>query len=439
MTHDLIVIGSGPGGYPAAAAAAAQGAKVLLIERGQPGGTCLNRGCIPTKCLARTAEVALTVAEAERFGINAAAPATVDYARAVARKDEVVAGLREGVRAVLAKVEVIEGEARFVGSAPLTVAVGAEEYSAPKVIVATGSAPARLNVPGAELAMTSDEILNITELPASLAVIGGGVIGLEFASIFAALGVEVTVIEYCKEILPPFDAEIAKRLRMALKKRGITFITGAGVTALRPGIEIDYEAKGKTATITAQAALMAVGRRPVMPEGMDKLPGVEITRRGVTVDPQTMQTGLEGLYAVGDVNGICQLAHAATAQGLRAVGEKVDLEPVPAAVFTVPEAAMTGMTEQQAVDAGFTVKIGKATFRGNGKALAEGDSEGLVKVVIDAATGRILGAHILGPHAADLIHELSLAIAAGVTADAVHEAVHAHPTLAETVAHACHA
>ncbi len=437
MTHDLIVIGSGPGGYPAAAAAAAQGAKVLLIERGEPGGTCLNRGCIPTKCLARTAEVALTAADASRFGIEVAGY-TVDYPRAVARKDEVVAGLREGVRAVLAKVEVVEGEARFTAAEPLTVAVGNDQYSAPKVIVATGSAPARLNVPGAELAMTSDDILQLTSLPASLAVIGGGVIGLEFASIFAALGVEVTVIEYCKEILPPFDAEIAKRLRMALKKRGITFVTGAGVTALRPGIEIDYEAKGKTTTITAEAALMAVGRKPVIPEGME-MPGVEITRRGVTVDPTTMETGLKGLFAVGDVNGICQLAHAATAQGLRAVGQKVDLEPVPAAVFTVPEAAMTGLTEQQALDAGYNVKIGKATFRGNGKALAEGETEGLVKVVIDANSGRILGAHILGPHAADLIHELSLAIAAGVTAETLHQAVHAHPTLAETVAHACQA
>ncbi len=434
--RDLIVIGSGPGGYPAAAAAAARGEKVTVIERGMPGGTCLNRGCIPTKCLARTAEVALTVAESQVFGIDTAGPAVIDYARAVERKDNVINGLREGVKAVLSGVEVIEGEARIVSANPLTVAVGDQTLTAAKVIIATGSEPARLPVPGAELAMTSDEILNLRELPASLAVIGGGVIGLEFASIFSALGVDVTVVEYCKEILPPFDAEIAKRLRMALKKRGVNIIVGAQVTAIREGLEVDYTAKGKTSFVAAEAVLMAVGRRPVIPAGLDTIAGVEVTRRGITVDPQTMQTGCPGLYAVGDVNGICQLAHAATAQGLRAVGENVDLEPVPAVVFTVPEAAMTGMTEQQAIDAGYEVRIGKATFRSNGKALAEGDAEGMVKTVIDAKTGRLLGAHILGLHAADLIHELSLAIAAGVTADQVHRAVHAHPTLAETVAHA---
>lgn len=434
--RDLIVIGSGPGGYPAAAAAAARGEKVILIERGEPGGTCLNRGCIPTKCLARTAEVALTVGSAAEFGIDTAGTPVIDYARAVERKDGVVAGLREGVRGVLAGVEVITGEARMAGADPLTVAVGDDLYTAPRVIIATGSEPARLPVPGADLAMTSDEILSLQVLPASLAVIGGGVIGLEFASIFAALGVSVTVLEYCKEVLPPFDAEIAKRLRMALKKRGVNIIVGAQVTGIREGLEVDYTAKGKTSFVAAEAVLMAVGRKPVVPTGLDTIPGVEVTRRGITVDPQTMLTGCPGLYAVGDVNGICQLAHAATAQGLRAIGENVDLEPVPAVVFTVPEAAMTGMTEQQAIDAGYDIKIGKATFRSNGKALAEGDPEGMVKTVIDAKTGRILGAHILGLHAADLIHELSLAITAGVTADQIHRAVHAHPTLAETVAHA---
>lgn len=434
--RDLIIIGSGPGGYPAAAAAAARGEKVTVIERGFPGGTCLNRGCIPTKCLARTAEVALTVGHAADFGIDTAGKPVIDYARAVERKDTVIDGLRDAVRGVLSGVEVVEGEAVFAGGSPLTVAVGTELYTAPRVIIATGSEPARLPVPGAELAMTSDEILDMRQLPASLAVIGGGVIGLEFASIFAALGVSVTVLEYCKEVLPPFDAEIAKRLRMALKKRGVNIIVGAQVTGIRQGLEVDYEAKGKTSFVAAEAVLMAVGRKPVVPQGLDAIEGVEITRRGITVDPQTMMTGCPGLYAVGDVNGICQLAHAATAQGLRAVGETVDLEPVPAVVFTVPEAAMTGLTEQRAIDAGYDVKIGKSTFRSNGKALAEGDPEGMVKTVIDAKTGRLLGAHILGLHAADLIHELSLAITAGVTADQVQRAVHAHPTLAETLTRA---
>lgn len=431
---DLIVIGSGPGGYPAAAAVAATGAKVVVIERGEPGGTCLNRGCIPTKCLCRTAEVALTVASASEFGVNTSAPA-IDYGRAVDRKDEVVAGLRQGVMGVLSGVEYVQGEAEIVSADPLTVRVGDETYSAPKVIVATGSAPAMLGIPGAELAMTSDEILSMRTLPATLAVIGGGVIGLEFASIFAALGVQVTVIEYCKEILPPFDAEVAKRLRTALKKRGINFTLGAEVTAIRPGFEVEYTAKGKTAVVNAEAVFMAVGRKPVLPKGIE-LTGVEITRRGIAVNPETMATTCPGLYAVGDVNGICQLAHAATAQGLRAIGQDVDLTPVPAAVFTVPEAAMSGLTQEQAEAAGFNIRVGKAMFRSNGKALAEGEPEGLVKVIIDADNDRILGCHIVGPHAADLIHEVSIAIAAGITASRLHKAVHAHPTLAETLAHA---
>ena len=423
---DLIVIGCGPGGYPAAAAAASDGLNVAIVERGELGGTCLNRGCIPTKCLCRTADVMLTAREAAHFGILTDEP-KVDYPAAVARKDAVLNDLRQGVESLLQNVTVIKGEARFCDHN--VIEVNLEHYTANKFIIATGSRPAVLPIEGAELALTSDEILAMTELPESLVVIGGGVIGLEFASIFNALGVKVSVVEYCPEILPNFDAEVAKRLRTSLKRRGIDFNLGAAVKAIRPGGIVVFDQKGKEKEVQGAQVLMAVGRRPVIPEGLD----CELNRGAIKVNPDTFETSIPGIYAIGDVNGICQLAHVATAQGLRVVGRDVEVAPVPAAVFTFPEAATVGITEDAALTQGYDIRVGKATFRSNGKALAMGETDGLVKVVVDNATGLILGASIVGPHAADLIHELSLAMTAGIAAAKVAAAVHAHPTLAEVL------
>ena len=423
---DLIVIGCGPGGYPAAAAAASDGLNVAIVERGELGGTCLNRGCIPTKCLCRTADVMLTAREAAHFGILTDEP-KVDYPAAVARKDAVLNDLRQGVESLLQNVTVIKGEARFCDHN--VIEVNLEHYTANKFIIATGSRPAVLPIEGAELALTSDEILAMTELPESLVVIGGGVIGLEFASIFNALGVKVSVVEYCPEILPNFDAEVAKRLRTSLKRRGIDFNLGAAVKAIRPGGIVVFDQKGKEKEVQGAQVLMAVGRRPVIPEGLD----CELNRGAIKVNPDTFETSIPSIYAIGDVNGICQLAHVATAQGLRVVGRDVEVAPVPAAVFTFPEAATVGITEDAALTQGYDIRVGKATFRSNGKALAMGETDGLVKVVVDNATGLILGAAIVGPHAADLIHELSLAMTAGIAAAKVAAAVHAHPTLAEVL------
>ena len=249
---DIIIIGAGPGGYETAARAAATGKKVTLIERGHLGGTCLNRGCIPTKALCRSAEVADTIASAAEYGIGAQAPA-VDYAAVAARKDAVVSSLREGVAQVLRDVEVVNGDARFIS--PTEVAVGDAVYSAPVIIVATGSKPARINIPGAEYALTSDEFLELTSLPESVTVIGGGVIGLEFASVLKSFGVDVTVIEGTPEILPPFDAEIAKRLRMALKRRKINVITDAVVKEITPDGGVVYTAKGKEKTVQSAMSM----------------------------------------------------------------------------------------------------------------------------------------------------------------------------------------
>lgn len=431
---DLIVLGAGPGGYETAATAAAMGQNVLLVERDELGGTCLNRGCIPTKALLKSAEVADVIRGASAFGVNVGS-CSMDYAVAVGRKDNVVATLREGVAQMLSGVEVVHGEARFV--APRTIEVDGREYSAMKIIVATGSRPASLPIPGAELTVNSDFMLSTRELPQSIAIIGGGVIGMEFASMLRSFGVEVTVLEYCREILPGFDAEIAKRLRMAMKRRGINVVTSAEVTAVcgsGDGMSriIRYTVKGKEKTIESSMALMAVGRRAVLPAGLE-VQGIEL-KKGFIATSSDMSTNIPGVYAVGDVNGRCLLAHAATAQGRRALGLDVDLEVIPSAVFTNPECAMVGLTQQQAMDRNIDVAVGTSTYRANGKAVASDCPDGLVKIVVDSASGVIIGAHIVGAHASDLIQELAVAISAGLTNRDLTIAIHPHPTLSEIIA-----
>jgi dihydrolipoamide dehydrogenase len=438
VTADLIIIGAGPGGYELAAEQSHKGKNVVLIERDLPGGTCLNRGCIPTKCLCASASTALTIANATQFGINVAA-FTPDYSKAVERMRGIVDGLRDGVRAATAVCNCVQGEASF--NADGNVVVGGEVYSAPQIVIATGSKPAVLPVPGADLTMSSDEFLALDKLPATVAVIGGGVIGLEFASIMAAFGVDVTVIEYCKEILPPFDREIAKRLRTMLTRRGVKFIVGAAVTAIAAGEGnsriVTYNGKKGEETVQADAVLMAVGRRPVLPAGLD-LCGVEVSQRGFIVTDDNMQTTRPGVYAIGDCNGRLMLAHAATAQGRVAVGESVDLSVIPSAVFTSPEAAMAGLTSEQCEAQGIEYKAAKAMFAGNGKAQAMGEGDGLVKVLYCPNSRKLIGCHIVGPHAADLVAETVVAISQGLTVDQLaHHFVHGHPTLSEVVMTAC--
>jgi len=429
---DIIIIGAGPGGYETAARAASAGKKVTLIERGYLGGTCLNRGCIPTKALCRSAEVADTIAAAPEYGIGAQAP-SIDYAAVAARKDAVVASLREGVAELLRDVEVVEGEARFIS--PSEVCVGDKVYTAPVIVVASGSKPSWLNIPGAEYALTSDEFLQLTTLPEAVTVIGGGVIGLEFASVLKSFGVDVTVIEGMPEILPPFDAEIAKRLRMALKRRKINIITDAMVKEIGPDGSVSYIAKGKEKSVGPAMVLMSVGRRPVIPEGLVEA-GAPLTERGflkVDADMMLMKSGETKVYAIGDVNGLCMLAHAATAQGEIVLGLRQSLGPVPSAVFTRPECAMVGLTEAQCAALGKEVRIGRATFQANGKARAMGEPDGMVKTIVSAEDGKLLGCHIVGPHASDLIAEAALAITSGLTSDAIREAIHTHPTLSEVL------
>lgn len=429
---DLIVIGAGPGGYEAAAIGANGGLKTLLIERDQLGGTCLNRGCIPTKCLCRSAEVIELARGAAEYGIAVDDSPRADIPAIIGRKNRVVEELGQGVAMTVAKAQTVTGEAEFTG--PNTLKVNGEEYTAPKIIIATGSTPARLPIPGAELAMDSTALLEIESLPPRLAVIGGGVIGLEFASVFEAFGSEVTVVEYCKEVLPPFDKDIAKRLRMALQKRGVKFHTSAEVTAIEKtdgGFSLKFTQKGKEEAVEADVVLMAVGRRPALPAGLDAA-GIATGKRGIEVNDR-FETSVPGVFAIGDCNGRCLLAHAASAQARVVMGEEMNLDVIPSAVFTMPEAAMAGATEEQLKAEGVEYKTAKALFRANGKAVAMGETDGLLKLIA-APDGRLLGCHICGPHAADLAAEAALAIANRLDANALASTIHAHPTLSEALA-----
>ena len=436
---DLIIIGAGPGGYETAADAAAHGLNVAIVERDQMGGTCLNRGCIPTKALCRNAEVINLMREAEIWGVKTGEMA-FDYAPVFERKEAVVKQLREGVEMLMGApgITAIKGEAILKDAN--TVVVNGEEYSAKNIIIATGSAPRGLPIEGADLAMTSDDILAMETLPKSLCIVGGGVIGMEFAAVFSTFGVEVTVIEYCKEILPPFDKDVAKRLKTVLSKRGIKIITSAavnGITQGEDGLTVTYELKGKPQSVTAEKVLMSVGRQPVLPQGLDTV-GVTVGRRGIEVD-DNMMTNVPGIYAIGDVNGRMMLAHAASAQGLRALhaimgkADDIKLDIVPSAVFTVPELAMVGLTEEQCAEKGMDVTVKKSFFRSNGKAVAMNETDGLIKMIVDNATRQIVGCHICGAHAADLIQEVVTAMNAGATVGLLARSIHGHPTLSEVM------
>ena len=436
---DIIIIGAGPGGYETAADAAAHGLTVAIVERDQMGGTCLNRGCIPTKALCRNAEVINLMREAEVWGVKTGEMA-FDYAPVFERKEAVVKQLREGVEMLMSApgITAIKGKASLKDAN--TVVVNGEEYSAKNIIIATGSAPRGLPIEGADLAMTSDDILAMETLPKSLCIVGGGVIGMEFAAVFSTFGVEVTVIEYCKEILPPFDKDVAKRLKTVLSKRGIKIITSAavnGITQGEDGMTVTYELKGKPQSVTCEKVLMSVGRQPVLPQGLDAV-GVTVGRRGIEVD-DNMMTNVPGVYAIGDVNGRMMLAHAASAQGQRALhailgkADDIKLDIVPSAVFTVPELAMVGLTEEQCAERGMDVTVKKSFFRSNGKAVAMNETDGLLKMIVDNATRQIVGCHICGAHAADLIQEVVTAMNAGATVDLLARSIHGHPTLSEVM------
>ena len=428
----LLIIGAGPGGYETAVEAAKRGMEVTLITEGPLGGTCLNEGCIPTKTFCHYAELI-------EQNLKAGLDCKPSFAAVSERKQTVIEQLRGGIDMLLKNVEVVQGRAQFKDSK--TVVCNGIDYIADKIIIATGSVSASLPVPGAENCITSKEILELKEVPESLCVIGGGVIGLEFASIFRSFGSEVTVLEFCPNILPRFDSDLAKRLKQSLSKRGINIEVQAQVTRI-DGNTVTYIKKEKEFTVQADKILMAVGRRPNT-DGLNlEAAGIDYTRKGITVNDR-FETSVPGIYAIGDVTGGIMLAHAATYQGLHALNaicgqsDSIRFDLIPAAVFTMPEVATVGLTEEQCKEQNLEVRCLKSFYRANGKAVSMDETDGYCKVIVDSG-GRVLGAHIIGAHASDLIHEIATAINLGATLDQLQSIIHAHPTLSEVLQSALH-
>ena len=410
---DLIIIGAGPGGYKAAVYAAKHGLKVTIFEDVYVGGTCLNVGCIPTKTYVHSAT----------------------FAEATERQPQVVEALRGGVETLLShpNITLIREKGVFIDANTVS------GVTAKNIIVATGSSAKLLPIPGADSkqVVTSTELLGLKELPKRLCIIGAGVIGMEFASVFQRFGSEVTVVEYLKECLPMVDGDIAKRLRKLLEKRGITFYMGSGVKAI-DGSSVLFEQKGKEVAVEADVILMATGRKPNVSPDFSNAGFDYDERKGVAVD-ENFETTVKGIYAIGDVNSRQMLAHAAEMQGIHVVNrilgieDKIRFEVMPAAIFTEPEAACVGPTEDQLKESGTAFECHKAFYRANGKALAMNETEGMVKLCCEPEEGRLLSAHVFGAHAADLVQEVTAYITLGATLRQLRETVHIHPTLSEVL------
>lgn len=428
----LLIIGGGPGGYETAVEATKRGLEVTLINEGPLGGTCLNEGCIPTKTFCHYAEL---IEQNLKAGIDCK-PA---FAAAAERKQAVIEQLHGGIDMLLKNVQVVRGKAKFKDTK--TVVCEGQEYTADRIIIATGSVSASLPIPGAENCLTSKEILDLTEVPESVCIIGGGVIGLEFASILSSFGSQVTVLEYCPNILPRFDVDLAKRLKQSLSKRGIGIEVQAQVTRIDDNT-VTYLKKDKEFTVQANMVLMAVGRRPNVESLNLEAAGIDYTRKGITVN-DSFETSVPGIYAVGDVIGGIMLAHAATYQGLHALNvicgrqDSIRFDLIPAAVFTIPEVATIGLTEEQCKEQNLQVRCLKSFYRANGKAVSMDETDGYCKLIV-SESGAILGAHLMGAHASDLIHEIAAVMNLNGTLEQLQSVIHAHPTLSEVLQSALH-
>lgn len=442
VTHfDVVVLGGGPGGYPAAIKAAQAGKKVALIEAKEVGGTCLNRGCIPSKALIENAHTLKKVQQAEQFGIKVGA-VSFDYAQMVKRKDEVVAKVRKGLEGLIAanQISLIRGFGKFIG--PKTIKVQGHDnkiVEGDKIIIATGSEPR--NIPAfpfdQQRILDSTAVLELTTLPKKIAIIGGGIIGCEFASVFNAFGVEVIILEMLPRILPTEGEVVSEALTRAFQKKGIKIETntpvekventGSGVIVKLPG--------GKT--VEADLALVAVGRSM-------NTSGIGLETAGVLVNPNgsitvnaKMETNVPGIYAIGDIASKWWLAHVATHQGLvaarNAVGEKAHMlyDAIPSVIFTDPEIASVGMTLKQALEKGYQASEGAFPFQALGKSQASMETDGFAQVVVDKRTGQILGAQVVGYDASALIGEMAVAVANELTVESLSETIHAHPTVPE--------
>ena len=447
---DVVIIGGGPGGYVSAIKAAHLGLKAVLVEKDKLGGVCLNRGCIPTKALVSTAELLNHLQRAEEFGIQVK-DYSFDFPAIMKRKEMITQRLSSGVGQLMRanQVRVVRGEGQIVepGIVEVADAEGEKEVIKTKnIIIATGSKVMGLPIPGidSEGVITSNEALSLSELPSRILIVGGGVVGIEFAGIFRALGVEVTVVEMLPRILLPIDEEIARRLTQLLKRKGIEIFTDCKVKEIKKAnqnLEVLVSTTDGEKKLETEKVLLAAGRVPELGNIDVQRLGIELDGKAIKVD-EKMRTNIPGIYAVGDVVGKIMLAHVASREGVVAVkniaGKEVlmDYRAVPNCVFSMPEVASVGLTEEEARKENNNIKVSKFPFMANGKALGMGETEGMAKIIADADTSELLGFHILGAHASDLIAEGTLALSMEATAEEIVNTIHAHPTLAETIAEA---
>lgn len=441
--YDVAVIGGGPGGYTAAIRAAQLGAKVCLIEKHRIGGTCLNYGCIPTKALLSSVAALSLVRRAEEFGVQAKDVAA-DYSFMLKRKAEIVQKLSSGIEFLLKswKIDLVRGRGRLLSPQEVRIEEpngGNEQIHANHLILAPGSRPAYIPVFGIDgvQVITSNEALSLPTLPERLIIVGGGVIGCEFACLFSELGVEITILELMPRLIPTEDRQIAQRLAASLKRRGIKIKTKVRITRIEKTSSSVKAILDTGEEIEADKALVSIGRALNTQDlGLEEA-GVSLGSRGEIIVSDKMETSASGVYAIGDAVGKVMLAHVAARQGMIAAAntagktETMDYRAVPSAIFTHPEIGSVGLTEAKAKEAGHKVTVGTFSFMALGKALAQGEAEGSIRVVADAQTDKLLGVQIIGPHATDLIAEAALAIQLGATAEDITRTIHAHPTLAE--------
>jgi dihydrolipoamide dehydrogenase len=442
----LTVVGSGPGGYVAALKAAQLGARVTVVEDDEVGGTCLNWGCIPTKTLIASSELLAKVRELDQFGINASGDISPNLPKIMERKNKVVGIQVKGIRGLFKSwgVELKEGRGLLISQNEVEVTLktgGTERIQTDKIIIATGSRPAM--IPAfpfdGKTVISSNEAITLTDIPKSLLIVGAGVIGCEFACIYRELGTEVTMVEMMERAVATEDHEVSELLERELKKKKIKLLTGVKVDKIETGADGVHAFLSGGTEVVAEKLLVSIGRTFNSDTVGLEAVGIDKGKRGEIIVNGRMETNIPGIYAVGDVTGGMLLAHVASKQGIVAaknsmgMDEVMDYTVVPAAIFTSPEIASVGLREQQAVEKGIQIKTGRFQFRALGKAHAIGEISGFIKIIADAATDRILGGHIIGPHASDLIHEIAVAMHHGLTAGDIADSIHAHPTLSEGI------
>ncbi|GKX27904.1 dihydrolipoyl dehydrogenase [Vallitalea longa] len=449
LQSDITIIGGGPGGYVAAIQAAKLGAKVILIEKDKVGGTCLNYGCIPTKAIVRSSEVYRDLKNHNEYGLHAD-NISVDMKKVIERKSNIVDQLVNGIEYLLDKnnVKVIKGTGKILDANSVFVKSNKQEITVTtkNIIIATGSKTSMIPIKGIDLdnVITSKEALELNDLPDKLIIVGGGIIGMEFAFIYSSFGVDVSVVEFLENTLLACDKDVCDEINSIAKDSGIKLYTSSKVESIIKSEDgkciVSFTENNTSKFITGDKVLMAVGRQPSYKNiGLENIDiKLDSKTRGIKVNNK-MQTNIPNIYAIGDVTNIIQLAHVASHQGIVAVKNILGIETdmdytvIPSAIFTNPEIAMVGVSERTAQEDGLDIEIGKFPFAANGKALTLGESNGFVKIIKEKPTGKIIGGSIIGPHATDLIAEITLAIKNGLTTKDVMETIHAHPTTAESI------